>query len=173
MNAMAPTRPAVLHRHRVSLTAGPAAAGQARGQVRAAICTWDVPVDADLAILLASELVTNAIRHEAGETITLAISCSQGEFRVEVHDTSCTLPVPVDAPLDAETGRGLLLVNSLSAEWGSYRTPGGKAVYFTLAFEPELDRFEPNLDRGRRTRPARRSHVGPVRRYPSAIHRAH
>jgi anti-sigma regulatory factor (Ser/Thr protein kinase) len=175
MNAMAPTRPAVLHRHRVPLAAGPAAAGQARGQVRAAICTWDAPVDPDVAILLTSELVTNAIRHEAGDTVILAISYCRAEFRVEVHDTSCALPAPMDAPADAETGRGLLLVNSLSSEWGTYRTPTGKAVYFTLAFEPEpeLGRAEPSLARGRRARPAGRSHVGPVSRYPSAVRRAH
>jgi hypothetical protein len=31
-----------------------------------------------------------------------------------------------------------MLVASLSAEWGFYRTPAGKAVYFTLAFQPDL-----------------------------------
>ena len=45
MNAMALTRPAELHVCRVRLTTGPAAAAEARSQVRAAICTWDVPVD--------------------------------------------------------------------------------------------------------------------------------
>ena len=119
MNTMAPTRPTVLHQRRVPLTAGPAAAAEARSQVRAAIRTWDVPVDPSVAVLLTSELVTNAIRHEAGETVTLAITCSCDQLRVDVHDTSCSLPVPVDAPADAETGRGLMLVDSLSAEWGS------------------------------------------------------
>jgi anti-sigma regulatory factor (Ser/Thr protein kinase) len=138
MNTMAPTRPTVLHRHRVPLTAGPAAAAEARGQVRAAICTWDVSVDPDVAVLLTSELVTNAIRHEAGETVMLVISCSGDELRVDVHDTSCCLPIPADAPIDAETGRGLMLVNSLSTEWGSYGTSAGKAVYFTLAHQDDL-----------------------------------
>src|SRR5271166_2820618 len=138
MNAMAPTRPTELQGCRVRLTAGPAAAAGARSQVRAVICAWDVPVDPDVAVLLASELVTNAIRHEPGETIMLAISCSDGQLRVDVHDTSCSFPVLVDVPADAETGRGLMLVATLSAEWGVYRTPAGKAVYFTLAFQPDL-----------------------------------
>ncbi len=138
MNTMAPTRRSVLRRHRVPLTAGPAAAAEARGQVRAVICTWDVPVDPSVAVLLTSELVTNAIRHEPGETIMLAVTGSCDQLRVEVHDTSFTLPALVDAPADAETGRGLKLVASLSDEWGSYRTPAGKAVYFTLAFQPDL-----------------------------------
>lgn len=139
MNTMAPPRPPVLHRRRVPLTAGPAAAAEARSQIRAAICTWDVPVDSGVAVLLTSELVTNAVKHVAGETVTLAISSACGRLRVDVHDDSCYLPAPVDAPADSETGRGLMLVDSLSADWGSYRTPAGKAVYFTLAFQPDLD----------------------------------
>ena len=138
MNTLAPTRPTALQRRRVSLTAGPAAAAQARRQVRAAICSWDVPVDPDVAVLLTSELVTNAIKHEVGETVLLAITCSGDRLRVDVHDTSCFLPVALDAPADAEAGRGLMLVTSLSEEWGTYRTPAGKAVYFTLASEPGL-----------------------------------
>ena len=137
MNAMALTRQAELLCRRVRLTTGPAAAAESRNQLRAAICAWNVPVDPDVAVLLTSELVTNAIRHETGGTITLAVTCSGDQLRVEVHDTSCFVPVPVDAAPDAETGRGLMLVESLSAEWGCYPTPTGKAVYFTLAFEPE------------------------------------
>ena len=138
MKAMAPTRPAELLCRRVRLTTGPAAAAEARSQVRAAICAWAVPVDPSVAILLTSELVTNAIRHEPGETVTLAITCSCGQLRVDVHDSSCSWPVLVDAPADAETGRGLMLVATLSDEWGVYRTPAGKAVYFTLALQPEF-----------------------------------
>ena len=138
MNTRAPTRPTELHSRRVRLTTGPAAAAEARSQVQAAIRAWDVPVDPSVAILLTSELVTNAIRYETGQTVTLAISCPGGQLRVEVHDTSCFVPVPVDAAVDAETGRGLMLVDSLSAEWGCFPTPAGKAVYFTLAFQPEF-----------------------------------
>ena len=136
MNAMALTRPTELQVRRVRLTASPAAAGEARSQVRAAIRAWEIPVEEDIAVLLTSELVTNAIGHEPGETITLAVTCSFGQLRVEVHDTSRSLPVLMDAAADAEAGRGLLLVATLSATWGVSRTPAGKAVYFTLAFEP-------------------------------------
>jgi anti-sigma regulatory factor (Ser/Thr protein kinase) len=138
MNAMALTRPTERHGCRIRLTTGPAVVAEARSQVREAICAWDVPVDPSVAILLTSELVTNAIRHEPGHTVVLAITCSCGELRVDVHDTSRSMPVLVDAPADAETGRGLMLVATLSAQWGVYRTPAGKAVYFTLAFEPDL-----------------------------------
>ena len=161
MNTMAPTRPTALHqpprptalqkplrptvlqKRRVSLAAGPAAAGAARGQVQATIQAWEVPVDASVAMLLTSELVTNAIRHETGDTITLVITCAYGQLHVDVHDTSGTLPVPVEGPPDAEAGRGLVLVASLSSSWGYYRTPTGKAVYFTMSFADTPDRAEP------------------------------
>jgi anti-sigma regulatory factor (Ser/Thr protein kinase) len=117
---------------------GPAAAAEARGQVRAAICDWDIPVDLDVAVLLTSELVTNAILHDAGQNITLAVRCSRGHLRVDVYDSSCSMPVLMDAPVDAEAGRGLMLAATLSDEWGFFRTPAGKAVYFTLAFQPDL-----------------------------------
>ncbi len=167
MNAMAPPRPTELHRCRVRLGTGPAAAGKARHQVRAAICAWDVPVDPDVAVLLTSELVTNAIRHEASGTVTLAITCSCRQLRVDVFDTCCFLPVVVDAAAEAETGRGLMLVATLSADWGFYRVPAGKAVYFTLAFAPHL------AEGGGRDLPedsggvaAGGSHVGAVSRNP-------
>ena len=138
MNVTAPARTAELHQRRVRLDRQPIAAGLARGHVRSALSSWRVPVDPDVAVLLASELVTNAIRHETGETVTLAIDCSRGQLRVDVHDSSDAIPVVLDTPGDAETGRGLMLVGTLSDEWGFYRTPAGKAVYFTLAFQPDL-----------------------------------
>jgi anti-sigma regulatory factor (Ser/Thr protein kinase) len=138
MNAMAPPRPAELQLRRVPLPAGPAAAGEARSQVRTAIRSWDLPVDTDIAVLLTSELVTNAIRQEGGKTVTLSIDCSRDQLRVDVHDASRSLPVMEDTVADAETGRGLMLVSALSDEWGFYSTPAGKAVYFTLAFQPGL-----------------------------------
>ena len=138
MNMMAPPRPTELDACRVRLTTGPAAAAEARREVRAAIWAWDIPVDPDVAILLTSEQVTNAIKHEVTGIVMLAITCSRGQLRVDVHDTSRALPMLIDAAADTETGRGLMLVATLSAEWGSYRTPDGKAVYFTLAFQPEI-----------------------------------
>ena len=136
MKAMAPTRPTELRERRLRLTRDPAAPARARSRVRAAIRAWNIPVDPDVAVLLTSELVTNAIRHEATETVTLVIRSSGDQLRVEVHDTSPFMPVPMETPAGAEAGRGLMLVGALAKEWGAYRTPAGKAVYVTLAFEP-------------------------------------
>ena len=134
MDTMALTGPTVRRKLRLTLTAVPAAAAAARSQVRAAIYALDIPVDPSVAVLLTSELVTNAIRHETGKTIELVISCAYGQLHVDVYDTSPALPLPVDGPADAEIGRGLMLLASLSSSWGYYRTPTGKAVYFTLMF---------------------------------------
>lgn len=158
MTPMAPTRPTrpdgppslpmSARRCRIPLMAGPAAAAAARSVVKDAIRTWRVPVDMDAAILLTSELVTNAVTHgapAAGTFVLLTIACDAAGLRVDVHDGSGDLPVldtglldnnPLDGdPDEAETGRGLLLVTTLSAEWGFYRTPAGKAVYFTLELQ--------------------------------------
>jgi len=138
MNAMAPTRTAGLTGRRVRLAAGPAAAGQARRHVRAAITTWDIPVDPDTAALLTSELVTNAIRHETGPAITLAISCPPGQLRIDVHDTAPAMPAPADAPPGAEAGRGLMLVAAQCDRWSWQSVPGwpGKVVWAELARRP-------------------------------------
>lgn len=138
MNAMAPPRPSQLQECRVRLASGPAASGVARDHVRAALRSWGVRVDQDAAILLTSELVTNAIRHADGRAITLVIACSLGRFRVEVHDMSPSMPVVMDAKADAEAGRGLMLVATLADEWGVCLTPPGKSVHFTLALQTEL-----------------------------------
>jgi hypothetical protein len=135
---MAPTRPTELHQRRFRLTRKPAAAAEARGQVRAAIGAWQVPVDPDIAVLLASDLVTSAIMHGSGETVMLVIRCPRGQLRIDVYDASRSLPIAADEPAGTATGRGLALVAALSTEWGSFRTPAGEAVYFTLAFQPDL-----------------------------------
>ncbi len=137
MNALVASPPIQLNHCRVRLDASPAAAGQARSQVRTAIRDWGIPVDPDTAVLLTSELVTNAIIHEPGGTVTLGIRCLRDQLRVDVYDTSRSFPVVSVAPGDAETGRGLMIVATLAAEWGFYRTPAGKAVYFTLLFNDD------------------------------------
>src|SRR5213078_2523302 len=115
MTTMAPPRPAERqerrerHGCRVRLVTGPAAPAEARRRVRDAIRSWRVPVDLDAALLLTSELVTNAVRHEAGQrtqraqAVVLAIACSRGRLRVDVHDTSRSLPAVAEVPADAET----------------------------------------------------------------------
>jgi anti-sigma regulatory factor (Ser/Thr protein kinase) len=139
---------------RIPLMADLTAAAAARSVVEDAIRTWRVPVDAEVAILLTSELVTNAVTHgtpTAGTFVLLTIVCDATGLRVDVHDGSGDLPVLDSAPTEAETGRGLLLVTSLSAEWGFYATPAGKAVYFALELQREVPKIDVNGPSGGRT----------------------
>ena len=121
MTTIAPPRPTEIPGLPVRLTAGPAAVAEARRQVRAALHLWRAPVDPDIAVLLASDLVTNAIRHQPGGTITLGVRCAPGGLRIDVDG--------------GVIGPDLILVRTLSDEWGCYPTPAGQAVYFTLAFQ--------------------------------------
>jgi hypothetical protein len=134
---MAQTRPTELQQRRFRLAREPAAAAEARGQIRAVIRAWKVPVDPDIAVLLTSDLVASAIMHGSGETIMLVVRCSRGHLRIDVYDTSRSL-LGAGGPSGTENGPGLALVAALSTEWGSFRTPAGEAVYFTLAFLPDL-----------------------------------
>ena len=150
----------------VRLASRLSAVAAARTEVEAAIGAWCVAVDPDVAILLTSELVTNAVTHAtphasrngraarraaAAEAVLLVIAADDAGLRVDVHDGSGDLPVVSGyvAEADAETGRGLLLVTSLSAEWGFYRTPEGKAVYFTLEVQPDIEEAVVNGVHGR------------------------
>ena len=135
MNAMVLTRPAERHGCVVRLAAAPAAAAEARHQVRAALAAWRTPVDPDLAILLTSDLVTDALRQQAGGTITLAVDGGDGRFRVEVHGAAPAVPWPADSRNAPRPG--VRLVATCSDDWGRYRTPEGEAAYFTLVFPSE------------------------------------
>ncbi len=138
MNKTAPTRSPVQRSLSVLLSPGPSAAAEARRYVCEAIRAWCVSVDPYIAALLTSELVTNAIRH-AGGPVSLFVNCSAGQLRVHVQDTSPEWPALLEPQVEAEDGRGLMLVASLSADWGCYRTSVGKAVHFTLALADGLD----------------------------------
>jgi len=86
----------------------------------------------DVAGLLTSELVTNAVIHSATSVGLLAI-LSEHRLRVEASDRSPTAPVVRTAAPDDTSGRGLVVVASLSTEWGYEMHPTGKSVWFELA----------------------------------------
>jgi hypothetical protein len=127
-----PVLPAELRHRRVRLELGPAAVAHACGHVRSAIAAWSVPVNPAVAILLTSDLIINAVTNGAGETITLSIKCSPGQFRVEVHDASVSGDSWETAEADANAERGLQLAAAMAADCGHYRTPAGRAVYYVL-----------------------------------------
>jgi anti-sigma regulatory factor (Ser/Thr protein kinase) len=95
------------------------------------LAEWDASHLEDTAILLVTELVTNAVLHARSESL-LAASYDDGVLRVEVSDNSDTTVQRRHYGRDAGTGRGLVLVDAMSTAWGSAATEDGKTVWFEL-----------------------------------------
>lgn len=121
------------------LPRGPRSVGRSRTLLAEQARAWKVPDDvADTAVLLLSELMTNAVRHgrvPAGREVAARCVLDGDVFRVEVADASEALPCPREAGPDDESGRGLALVELLADAWGACPRPYGigKAVWFELA----------------------------------------
>ena len=137
MDTMTPTRPVSQQqqlRH-VSLTAGLAAPAQARTEVRAAICAWDLPVDQSVAALLISELVTNAVMHGHGPIELLAL-LDESRLTVDISDRGEGFERPRhERDPDAIGGYGLNIVDALASRWGIHE--GSSHVWFEI----ELDQM--------------------------------
>jgi anti-anti-sigma factor len=88
----------------------------------------------DRAVLVASELVTNAVVHSQGP-LRLRLELHQERLHLAVYDQSPRLLALATEPgdLDAEGGRGLLIVDQLASTWGVRHAPGGgKAIWCVL-----------------------------------------
>jgi anti-sigma regulatory factor (Ser/Thr protein kinase) len=83
------------------------------------------------AVLVVSEMVTNAVRHGRGRA-RLRLHLAAGYLRVEVRDASPLLPRLLPLNLTAERGRGLRIVARLASRWGSTRLKDGKVVWVDL-----------------------------------------
>jgi anti-sigma regulatory factor (Ser/Thr protein kinase) len=87
----------------------------------------------DRALLMVSELATNAFRH-ARSTFTVSVVRSGGIVRVEVTDAGGGLPVVRHPSPTEPSGRGLQIVMTLALRWGVEVGDGAaKTVWFTLA----------------------------------------
>ncbi|GGW91424.1 ATP-binding protein [Streptomyces chryseus] len=103
---------------------------------------WGVPYgsdSSDVAALIVAELAANAVTHGrvAGRDFELRLVLEAGGLlRVEVTDARAErglpAPPPNAPPPDAETGRGLLLVEALAETWGVVDRQVGKTVWATL-----------------------------------------
>ena len=117
-----------------TLDAAELSAREARQLVRAVLADARVSAEAtETALLLVSELVTNAVLHAAGRPV-LDVAVEPERLRISVADTGRGTPqVQTDNPLLSDHGRGMLLVDTLSSRWGSEaRQPWGKCVWFEL-----------------------------------------
>ncbi|GAA1405566.1 hypothetical protein GCM10009639_52670 [Kitasatospora putterlickiae] len=94
----------------------------------------------DTGLLLVSELVTNAVVHGSSRDnrVLLELSADPVRLRIEVHDArGDRAPILRGADRDDESGRGLILVKSLSAQWGCCPREGiGKIVWCGIAPAP-------------------------------------
>jgi serine phosphatase RsbU (regulator of sigma subunit) len=106
-------------------------ARRARMLVRRRLRRWGLSELIPTAELLASELVTNAVRYAQG-SIALRL-VREGGLVVEVLDDSAALPRLRHAGDEDERGRGLQVVSQLAEHWGTRRTPSGKVVWCELA----------------------------------------
>ncbi|MFD0267341.1 ATP-binding protein [Streptomyces sp. NPDC127106] len=112
-----------------------ASAGRARRLVTGRLRVWGLDDLADTAELLVSELVTNALRHARGP-VRLNLRATDDRLLCEVEDACDADPVRRTAPLGAEGGRGIELLDLLGEAWGSYRTATGKTTWFELSAVP-------------------------------------
>jgi len=120
--------------------AQPASVPPLRLHARKVLHGWGLAALADTAELLVSELVTNAIRasQQAGlAVIRLLLMPAGAGVRIQVWDSAPGQPAwQQDQPADAESGRGLLLVELLSDRSGTYRAAGGGKVVWCLVTDP-------------------------------------
>ncbi|MFF8881490.1 SpoIIE family protein phosphatase [Streptomyces flaveolus] len=108
----------------------PEAVRHARRFTHRTLRSWGVPAaDIDAVLLVVSELVTNALVHTDG-TVRLDITLVGARLRVAVADASPRTPVkPTSIGWEATGGRGILLVEAVSATWGTLPVGGGKQVW--------------------------------------------
>lgn len=92
---------------------------------------WGFGDVAEVAELLVSEVVTNAIEHgRSGGVVT--ITALPTGIRVEVSDRSTNRPQVLNPGVDEPTGRGLGIVSELARRWGVDLHRHGKSVWFEL-----------------------------------------
>ncbi|WP_376773503.1 ATP-binding protein [Streptomyces nymphaeiformis] len=112
--------------------AGSAAA--ARQLVRTALTVWGLDSLTEDATLVITELVSNAVDHSRLPSIRVLVSRPSANcVRVGVVDRSRTIPIlRTDSKGDRLRGRGLLLVDTLTDEWGTELYRWGKQVWAEL-----------------------------------------
>lgn len=116
----------------LTLASDPAAVRQARLFVRNACRAYRMPETvSDTAILLTSEVVTNALTHGRSEA-RLSVTFVGTAIRIEVTDENSRHPQPAAVDEDALNGRGLMILDLLAKRWGVRDEIYGKTVWFDV-----------------------------------------
>jgi anti-sigma regulatory factor (Ser/Thr protein kinase) len=112
---------------------GAGAVKLARQATRDALARWRLAHLEETAVLLVSELVTNAVRHARNtHVIALDLEIGQTWLWIEVQDADPRWPQPRTPGSFDESGFGLMLVDALAGGWGVRETVTGKAVWAKL-----------------------------------------
>jgi len=133
----------------LELGALPTAVPCARLYAKQVLWEWNLGEEAEIVEVVVSELVTNAVQASASITagryagrrvegtppVRLWLISDQQRIVVQVWDGNDQMPVRQDVDLAAERGRGLMLVESLTASWGAYmpERSSGKVVWALVA----------------------------------------
>jgi anti-sigma regulatory factor (Ser/Thr protein kinase) len=135
----------------LQLGALPGAVPCARLHAKLVLWEWGLDRLVETSELLVSEIITNAVRASAGPadgqrvprrvsglpSVWLWLATDRRDVLIQVWDGNDETPTWQDMGPEAEGGRGLLLVERLSAQWGSYTPEGwsGKVVWAIVGQE--------------------------------------
>jgi PAS domain S-box-containing protein len=157
----------------VRLPPQPPSVAEARAHVRRLLTENDRDDLVETAVLLVSEVVTNALLH-AGTDIDVAGTLDDVGLRVEIGDGSPHLPSRRRYAATAGTGRGLLMLESLVDDWGVTRHSTGKTVWFRISGPENAlpDETEPRADQPGRPRQRRDNVSVELRNMPLLLHAA-
>jgi anti-sigma regulatory factor (Ser/Thr protein kinase) len=123
----------------------PSVPSLARAHLGVTLASWRLGALAGDGQAVVSELAANAVQASTGPDgnpryldggrmplVILRLLSDGAALLVEVRDQAPGAPVRREASAGAESGRGLLLVGALAAQWGWNEVPGGKAVWAAL-----------------------------------------
>lgn len=132
----APGSPSRYRSDAIDLAAHPAVVATARLRTRLALRAWQLDELNEDASQVVSELVTNSIeahrREHLDAPVRLTLVAGLRTLLIIVRDASTDEPDACSPGADAEAGRGLLIVNALSARWDTKPVPGGGKVIRAL-----------------------------------------
>ncbi|MFF4752922.1 ATP-binding protein [Streptomyces sp. NPDC002514] len=165
-------------RFRFELAAHPGSPAQARRLTRDRLSGWSVCADTcDTAVLVISELVTNAIVHTASGRVVCELHDHDDVLRIAVRDEGCApgTPHPSSQRSEEEHGRGLLLVGAMCRAWGAQEHGPGLLVWAELPRQadsaPDADDPRNDLGWGARPQPGTARGPGEEERVRKQYHR--
>ncbi len=117
----------------VELPADVSSPRAARQVVASLLPAWGHHCLVDDAVLLVSELVTNALSHARGqESYELELTARADAVRIALADGSTVRPIVAELDDDRPSGRGIRIIEHLASRWGAEDHEGGKKVWLEL-----------------------------------------